>query len=243
MGSELEQLRDETERLSAALSRIAGEVGAVNADPESCIAAIRRMKRETLQVTKSLAPARRTLYHITSRDNLLSIRQNGLTCALGVRSQADGFTVPMIHCFRDKVDVEEAIAGWVLDVFDHDGGFVILEFTSHGLATSGRNGPVLLEEVPFSAITVYDECFCPEDLTPVEDGTGRVGLEEAVVWLGENGVSVWRDGSRLNADIHDDFTTLRIEGERVYMHEVESAQRTFQERRRAYLSVCGLEGV
>lgn len=243
MGSELEQLRDETRRLRAALSRIAGEVGAVNADPESCITAIRRIKRETPQVTKSPAPALRTLYHITSRDNLLSIRQNGLTCELGARSQADGFAVPMIHCFKDRADVEEAIAGWVLDVFGHDGGFVILEFTSHGPATSGRNGPVLLEEVPFSAISVYDDCFCPEDLTPVEDGIGRVALEEAVVWLGENGISVWRDGNRLNVDIHDDFTTLRIEGERVYMHEVESAQRTFQDRRRAYLSVSGFEGV
>jgi hypothetical protein len=234
MEDEILGLREETKRLTRDMARIAREVGAASPDLESCLAAIRRIRQENLNVSKFSVPTFRTLYHITSRDNLLSIRQDGLKCSLGSRSHADGFAVPLIHCFEDKIDVEEAITGWVQDVLGLDGGFVILEFLSHGPATRSKTGPVLLEDVPFSAISVFDECFCPENLEPVEDQDGMIAVEEAVVWLNENGCSTHRDGGRINVDIHDDFTVIRVEDERVDMWSVNSAMRDRADREQSY---------
>jgi hypothetical protein len=240
MEDEVGRLRDENERLTRAIGRIAQEVGALP-DLESCLAAIRRIKLHTLAVKRTV-PTFRTLYHITSRDNLLSLRQEGLKCHLGPRSQADGFAVPLIHCFEDKLAVEEAIAGWVLDVFGHDGGFLILEFVSHGPMTSGKSGPVLLDDVPFSAISVSDECFCPEDLAPSLNEHGLVDLEEAIVWLRENGCSTRRDGSRLIVDIHDDDAVIDVVREGVRAWELESTIGAREGRRDAYLQAVGFVG-
>jgi hypothetical protein len=240
MEYEVRRLRDENERLTRAIARIGQEVGALP-DLESCLAAIRRIKLNTL-AAKRTVPTFRTLYHITSRNNLLSIRKEGLKCGLGPRSQDDGFAVPLIHCFEDKSAVEEAMAGWVLDVFGHDGGFLVLEFVSHGPMTSGKSGPVLLDDVPFSAISVFDECFCPEDLAPSLNEHGLVDVEQAIVWLVENGCSTWRDGSRLIVDIHDDNAVIEVVREGVRAWELESAISAREGRRESYLQVVGFVG-
>lgn len=233
MELEVDNLDDENKRLKRALSDIAREVGAT--DVGSCIESIRRLKRAASLRNIPPAPTWRTLYHITARENLLSIRENGIRCKLGERSQADGFAVPMIHCFADKLAVEDAMQGWVLDVFGQDGEFVILEFTSFSPATNGKNGPVLLQDVPFGAISVFDECFCPEDLEPSVDRDGFSDLGEAAAWLNENQCSAWRDGSRLVVDIYDDNVRIEIVDGKIRKSDVARAidARTRRQRDRA----------
>lgn len=236
---EIARLREENRRLTRDVARIARELVATD-DVESCLAAIRNLKAPRAYGTRAVA-AFQTLYHITSRDNLLSIRRDGLKCALGPRSEEDGFTRPMIHCFKDKFDVEEAMAGWVLDVFGHDGGFVILEFSAQGVQTTGSNGPILLDDVPSGGISVFDECFCPEDLRPSPNGDGLVEVEEAMVWLRENGCWNWRDGSRLVVDIHDDNTVVDILHGGVYPRDLEAAIAARARREQSYFEPSGYD--
>lgn len=235
---EIAILREENRRLTRDVARIAKELVATN-DVESCLAAIRNLK--VVHPSTGSSAAFQTLYHITSRDNLLSIRRDGLKCALGPRSEEDGFTRPAIHCFKDKFDVEEAIAGWVLDVFGHDGGFVILEFSAQGVQTAGENGPILLDDVPFGGISVFDECFCPEDMRPSPNSDGLVDVEEAMVWLRENGCWNWRDGSRLVVDIHDDNTVVHILHGGVYPWDIEAAIDARARREQSYFEASGYD--
>lgn len=99
-------------------------------------------------------------YHVTAKTSLPSILKLGLEPRIGERSLRLGETEKAVYCFRDKASVEDALMGWMADVFDEDEELVILEldFDAGKVAESAGFELAILETIPPSAIkALYDE--------------------------------------------------------------------------------------
>lgn len=71
----------------------------------------------------------RTCYHVTTKDALLSIMEQGLIPQCGERSSDIGEPVPRIYLFPTVNDMETALMSWFGELFDDDTELVILEVT------------------------------------------------------------------------------------------------------------------
>jgi hypothetical protein len=68
-----------------------------------------------------------TVYHVTPKRNLKSIKSNGLTPQIGDNSTRLGETEEAIHVFYNLDDLEDALSNW--DLFDEDEELVCLKIT------------------------------------------------------------------------------------------------------------------
>lgn len=60
------------------------------------------------------------LYHVTSHNNLTSIKKRGLIPCLGPNTKACGETKPAIWCFPSKQLMTDALGRWFEDLCDDD---------------------------------------------------------------------------------------------------------------------------
>lgn len=94
------------------------------------------------------------LYHITLKDSLPSILENGLTPMIGLRSLSCKELEPAVFCFTSKESCEDA--GWLMDQFQDDDELVIIKIAFSGQKIKSDVGYELaiLEAIPPTAITM-----------------------------------------------------------------------------------------
>lgn len=64
-------------------------------------------------------------YHITNADNLASINENGLTPAIGPRSDDAGEPFPAVFLFRSFTDAEDGISNWLGDALEGEQAAIV----------------------------------------------------------------------------------------------------------------------
>ena len=78
------------------------------------------------------------LYHVTSHQNIDSIRKQGLIPCLGPNSKACGEPKHAIWCFSNKQFMNDALGGWFEDLCDDDNGMdcIVIDVPSHYVENS-----------------------------------------------------------------------------------------------------------
>ena len=72
-------------------------------------------------------------FHVSPGRNLPEILQNGLEPRIGPRSDAYGERQPCIYAFRDAEALEDALGGWLDQVFDANEPLLCLAIDADGL--------------------------------------------------------------------------------------------------------------
>lgn len=108
------------------------------------------------------------LYHVTTKDSLADILENGLIPKIGPRSSACGETEPAVFCFKSKEDIEDA--NWIVDAFEDEDGndieIVILEinFTGQKFKSDVGYEIAILEAIePSDIVMTYSEDWSIND--------------------------------------------------------------------------------
>ena len=73
-------------------------------------------------------------YHVTSRSNLDSILEHGITPRTGRNAAQRGESEHAVYCFSSMEACEEALMNWLGEQFDEDDALVILTVWIDGLA-------------------------------------------------------------------------------------------------------------
>lgn len=66
--------------------------------------------------------ATKTLYHVTPRRNLGTIRAEGLRPAIGPRAEDAGEVLPAVFFFHCREDLDNALSNWLGEAFEDDPG-------------------------------------------------------------------------------------------------------------------------
>lgn len=103
-------------------------------------------------------------YHVTSRGNLDSILEHGLTPRTGPNAAQLGETEHAVYCFSSMGACEDALMNWLGEQFDEDDALVILTVRVDGLA-------LRLAEVEWEV--AIRETVPPERIVEAVDEEGR----------------------------------------------------------------------
>lgn len=107
-------------------------------------------------------------FHISSKENLDSILENGLIASIGERSQEIGERIEAVFLFPNKEEMDNALYNWLGEQFDDSEELVIFQIDLPS------NFPVY-REVDSNGEDFYEAyCYCdiPEEyITAVYDET------------------------------------------------------------------------
>lgn len=107
-------------------------------------------------------------FHISSKENLDSILENGLIASIGERSQEIGERIEAVFLFPNKEEMDNALYNWLGEQFDDSEELVIFQIDLPS------NFPVY-REVDSNGEDFYEvHCYCdiPEEyITAVYDET------------------------------------------------------------------------
>lgn len=116
----------------------------------------------------NVAGLARTLFHVTLRENLAFILDEGLVPSLGDRSRAAGEKSPAVFLFTSREVLEAGLSSWLGEAFDEDAELIVIKCRYAGRAFSQAVEweIAVSEPIPVTSIVnVVDEYGDAIDLT------------------------------------------------------------------------------
>lgn len=123
-------------------------------------------------------------FHVTDKENLNSILQNGLIPQIGARAKEIGETAEAIYLFSDHKEMNNALYNWLGEAFDEtDVGDLILiqiDFPKDKAPKADDfYETVYYDDIPVEYMTFYDEYENRLDISAQIEQSDNGGLDTA----------------------------------------------------------------
>lgn len=105
-------------------------------------------------------------YHITKKDNLCSIKENGLIPSIGNNAHNFGEIEKAVYLFSDNLTAFDAYSNWFGDCFEEDEDVIILELNEELIKdykySEAKYEILVSQKIPYEAIVSIKDANNPE---------------------------------------------------------------------------------
>lgn len=105
-------------------------------------------------------------YHITKKDNLCSIKENGLIPSIGNNANNFGEIEKAVYLFPDNLTAFDAYSNWFGDCFEEDEDVVLLEINEELIKdyrySEAKYEILVLKPIPYEAILSLKDANDPD---------------------------------------------------------------------------------